>query len=223
MFSKEHSIGLCMRAMERSQPTLYYYVGGNKKPIVLERVISGGQTGADWAALLAARKVGLETGGMAAMNYMNSEGRNPILEMYGLVADSKSRTLAESYIRRSMSNVDAADGTIVFKVKQSPGTDKTINYCREKKWEYGSKMAYDSPHKPLLVISEAVRVDSKCTVAWEKDVQRALDFLKEHNIRTLNVAGHREFMLHGEWGRRVQTFLDCVFEECRAMNDGVKL
>lgn len=46
---------------------------------MLERIVSGGQTGADQAALRAARAAGLPTGGWAPRGWLTEEGPAPWL------------------------------------------------------------------------------------------------------------------------------------------------
>ncbi len=46
---------------------------------MLDRVISGGQTGADQAALRAARAAGIPTGGWAPLGWKTEEGPAPRL------------------------------------------------------------------------------------------------------------------------------------------------
>ena len=89
------------------------------------KIISGGQTVADAAGLVAAKRCGLETGGFAASNFMTEDGVRPDLaKLYGLV-DKKF-----NYSRRTVENVKAADVTIIFADDLgSPGTKLTISAC----------------------------------------------------------------------------------------------
>jgi hypothetical protein len=86
--------------------------------LLLRKVISGGQSGADLAGLMAARKLGLKTRGTAAPNFSTSEGaRGSVLKSFGLCAVPSKGSLAEGYCRRSMINVDDSDATVAFRVK----------------------------------------------------------------------------------------------------------
>jgi Circularly permutated YpsA SLOG family len=51
---------------------------------MLERVISGGQTGADQAALRAARACGIPTGGWAPRSVRNPRSENPSISGWSL-------------------------------------------------------------------------------------------------------------------------------------------
>ena len=44
----------------------------------LTKIISGGQTGADYGALLAAHALGLETGGWAPKGWRTEDGPKPV-------------------------------------------------------------------------------------------------------------------------------------------------
>lgn len=89
------------------------------------KIISGGQSGVDIAGLRAAKKCGLETGGVIARGYETECGFFPNYEnMYDMV----DRDL--DYRGRTKENVRAADVTFIFADKpKSPGTRLTISCC----------------------------------------------------------------------------------------------
>ena len=71
------------------------------------RVISGGQTGADQAGLIVARRFGLPTGGWMPHGWKTATGPNPQLgQEFGL------REHAGDYAARTAANVRDSDGTI---------------------------------------------------------------------------------------------------------------
>jgi len=148
----------------------------------LTRVVSGGQTGADQAGLRAALAAGLTTGGWIPSGFITSTGAQPELGVrYQLKAlPATSNPLASQYIARSQRNVDESDGTVVFRLHASPGTDKTIGYARTGQWTTCPEPV-SNPYRPVCVIS-ALHLDMVTTV---------MDFVTRHNIGTLNVAGHR--------------------------------
>lgn len=86
-------------------------------------VISGGQTGADRAALDAARHAGLPTGGYAPSRYWTERGPNASLAEYGLKAGG-------SLFWRTEQNVLQSDATVVFRTHTSPGSDLTVSLAR---------------------------------------------------------------------------------------------
>lgn len=89
------------------------------------KVISGGQTGADVAGLVAAKRCGLETGGFSANGFETEIGKRPeYAKMYNLVDKHYN------YAQRTVENVKAADATIVFAGNiSSSGTRLTLNTC----------------------------------------------------------------------------------------------
>ncbi len=170
----------------------------------LTTVISGGQTGADQAALVAARKSGLLTGGWAPPGYRTLMGSERWLQSYGLVElDSP----AGDYVTRSKRNVDDSDATLAFRTHASPGTDKTIGYALTGKWQVVPATSLVSRYKPLLIISDATSSDQVVAV---------VTFLQAHHIRVLNVCGHRETEIETQkWTREVEAFLLKVFESLK--------
>lgn len=89
-------------------------------------VISGGQTGADIAGLVAAQKAGIPTTGWAPKGFRTERGNKPILKTNYNLIEHESR----DYGPRTMLNAAAADITFIFSTdKHSPGTKKTIEAC----------------------------------------------------------------------------------------------
>jgi len=89
------------------------------------KIISGGQSGADIAGLMAAKRCGLETGGFAANGFETETGRRPdYAKMYNLIDKHYN------YPQRTVENVKSSDATIVFAANiSSSGTRLTINTC----------------------------------------------------------------------------------------------
>lgn len=96
--------------------------GAGMRPI---KIISGGQTGVDQAALRAAREVGIATGGTAPQGYLTEDG--PCLELvsFGLVEGS-----SPSLSSRTLRNVFDSDATVLFGDITSPGSRYTLRCCR---------------------------------------------------------------------------------------------
>lgn len=166
---------------------------------VLHTVISGGQTGADWAALEAAHSLGYDTGGAAPMGYLTAAGcRRRELKSFGLV-EMKSA----SYPDRSRANVDNADATVVFRVRHSAGTDKTIGYAISGQWKTieldiaADTWQHSDGRSPVIVIA-------KMTKTAGRNMRR---FLIRHGVAILNVAGHRSESLGDKWQTSVRRFL----------------
>lgn len=131
--------------------------------MILEKVISGGQTGADQGGLQGAYLEGLETGGCAPKGYRTELGEQCMLllrDRYGLYEHRSAL-----YPPRTKENVANSDGTVVFGDSSSRGSRLTIRYCNEARKPY-----------------EVVTAPSGRELA---------NFIYAHQIRILNVAGNR--------------------------------
>ena len=170
----------------------------------LEKIISGGQTGADRAGLEAAEHLGLATGGSVPHGFMTSSGPMPDLgSRFGLV-QLRQMSIGVMYQARSRRNVDDSDGTLAIRMKSSVGTDKTIGYCLTKKWMmYGGTVPERSSYKPVLVIDKLDDSNHEMVRTW----------LIEHEIKTLNIVGHREYGAPiRPFGEKVKAWLIKVLE-----------
>jgi hypothetical protein len=116
---------------------------------MLEKVISGGQTGANIAGLRAAKQIGFSTGGTAPKDFQTERGLNLDLgRVYGLRDHG-------TYVSRTIDNVKNSDGTIVFLVHATArGSTKTIGYCHSGKWIAAYKSKSDG-FRPCLVITKS--------------------------------------------------------------------
>ena len=129
----------------------------------VEKIISGGQTGADRGGLEAAKSLGLKTGGWAPKDFRTEKGNDPSLKEFGLEA-----TPEWDYGTRTRLNILEADGTIIFGNPKSSGSALTIKLCRQHK-------------KPFYVL-ESFSFNPALVQVW----------LEANDIKTLNVAGNRE-------------------------------
>jgi len=151
----------------------------------LDCLISGGQCGADLAALEVAEAVALKTGGWMPNGFQTSEGKRPDYAMrFGL--QEVPHANKQGYIERSKRNVDMGDATLAFRWSASPGTDATIGYCRTGKWGKAIGRYTTAPHRPCLVISELDHDH------FANNLSLIYLFIKDHNVKTLNVCGHRK-------------------------------
>lgn len=135
------------------------------------KIISGGQTGVDTAALRFAYDNGFTYGGWVPKGRLNEAG---IIDSRfdGLVESEKSEN-----IERTMLNVGSSDGTIIFiGAGDSPGTVATKDFCRKFK-------------KPFLEVNVKNGVD-KCALDIRSWISR------EHPC-VINVAGPRESEVPG--------------------------
>lgn len=139
--------------------------------MILEKIISGGQTGADRGGLDAAIVLGLPHGGCCPKGRRAEDG--PIPPCYQLT-EHESR----DYPPRTEQNVQDSDGTVIFTGAALEGGSKlTASLCRKHK-------------KPYVVIET---LDGN---GWRHRETFRL-FVQCYKIRTLNVAGNRESVSHG--------------------------
>lgn len=189
----------------------------------LSKVISGGQTGADRAALEAAKEATLDTGGTAPGGFLTARGRDKTLQSeFGLVELPAPRTAAgalqplsvpQMYIMRSQINVDNSDATIAFRLRASVGTDKTIGYCVLRKWRTATDAqieACKTPYRPLLVI-DSVQDEAAAT-------RKIVEFIERVGPRALNICGHRDDRTAGceQFGAHVKRILGAAFLEIKS-------
>lgn len=131
---------------------------------MLEKIVSGGQTGADRAALDAALEVGFPAGGWCPADRQAEDG--PIDDRYPL------KEINGGYQARTRRNVEVSDGTAIFYSSMlSGGTELTVVYC----------IQIGKPYKLIDI-----------DLVTPEQASRLLSvFVWEQGIRTLNVAGPR--------------------------------
>ncbi len=145
------------------------------------RVVSGGQTGVDRAALDAARAAGLPCGGWCPRGRRAEDG--PIDRAYPL-----TETPSEDYAQRTEWNVRDSDGTLVLtRGRPSGGTAFTITVARRQR-------------RPLLVLD----------LADDPKPEEARRWLEGGRIAVLNVAGPRESQSPGIGGE-ARGYLERLF------------
>ena len=131
--------------------------------IFLRKIISGGQTGVDRAALDVGLALGLPVGGWCPKGRRAEDERIP--DRYPLI-----ETPERNYQVRTRRNIEDADGTLILNLgKLEGGTALTAAHARKI-------------GKPCLVVAleEGIELATFC------------DWLKKHSIAVLNVAGPRE-------------------------------
>ncbi len=129
----------------------------------LSKVISGGQSGVDHAALEVARESGLAIGGWCPAGRLCEDGI--IAAHYPL-----QETPSAAYIERTEWNVRDSDGTLVLaRGMTGGGTAATITLACQYR-------------RPCRIVNLDQPVDAPGTIAW----------LRENRIRVLNIAGPRE-------------------------------
>ncbi len=134
--------------------------------VTVERIVSGGQTGVDRAALDVARRLGIAHGGWCPRGRWAEDGVIP--EHYHL-----QETPGHACEERTEWNVRDADATVIFSIS----TELTGGsaYTRWVAQQLG---------KPWLHLARA-----SCPV--EEAARRLREFLRHTQVRVLNVAGPR--------------------------------
>lgn len=138
------------------------------------RVISGGQTGVDRAALDVALARGVPCGGWCPAGRRAEDG--PIPDRYPLKTTSSS-----DYAERTLANVRDSDATLILQTDtaksqsdaMSRGTSLTADYAKQ----YGRPL-----YTAELATGESNAVHCKFIYDW----------IGRHEISVLNIAGPRE-------------------------------
>lgn len=132
----------------------------------LHRIVSGGQTGADRAALDAALELSFPCGGWCPEGRLAEDG--PLPSHYPVDELPNS-----GYRQRTIKNIESSDGTAIFYFgRPIGGTELTLAQCIRL-------------HKPYQLIDAAEITSARAG-------QILLDFTKQHCVSTLNVAGPSE-------------------------------
>ena len=131
--------------------------------LTLQKIVSGGQTGVDRAALEVALELELACGGWCPQGRRAEDGvidaRFPLKE-----------TPSADYAQRTRYNVRDSDATLILAAEELTGGSE---FTRSLAKRYG---------RPCLVLDPGD----------ERSRADLLNWLGEHNIRVLNVAGPRE-------------------------------
>jgi Circularly permutated YpsA SLOG family len=138
-------------------------------PEVVVKIISGGQTGIDRAALEVGLKYGIECGGWCPDHRADEFGRIP--ERYPLQEVER-----RGFNERTRRNVRDSDATVIIYIDRlQGGTDHTLSRCIKQR-------------KPHLLIDAA-------KLSPQEAANAIIDFTRTHTIEILNVAGPRQ----SEW------------------------
>ncbi len=152
---------------------------------MLEKIISGGETGANQATWRAARAFGVPTGGWMPRGFLTDDGPHPeFAEQYGA-----AEWPSDSELARTEQNIQDSDATLWFGETTTPGAHATVT----------ASLAFG---KPYMLVYPGASFEPAHVATW----------ITENAIRTLNVAGNREGEELGI-GDRVQWFLRQVLRQ----------
>ena len=133
------------------------------------KIISGGQTGVDRAALDAALRHGINCGGWCPAGRLDEFGKIPDNYPIQELKDG-------GFTERTLQNVKDSDGTVViYPGELYGGTDQTVRFCLDLK----------RPHQ-LIDASK---------ISAEGAAKLIAEFVRENEIGILNIAGPRQ----SEW------------------------
>lgn len=157
----------------------------------LRRIVSGGQTGVDRAALDSARQSSYSWGGWAPKGQISEEAGgipNEYFDGDGRVDCGMKEAESSRYTQRTVWNIRDSDATLIIRTGQvlGPGTKLTIKMLRQKNKIYRICDPYRTYTVPRVV-------------QWL--VESRLDEEGNRGVEVLNVAGSRESRHPGIYAR----------------------
>ena len=152
---------------------------------MLEKIISGGETGANQAGWRAAKAFGMVTGGWMPKGFLTDDGPHPEFAQQCGAAELP----VDSDPARIEPNVQDSDATVWFGRTTNSGAHATVAAC----------LAFSKPYMPVY---PGASFEPSHIATW----------IVESKIRTLNVTGNREQQEPGI-GDRVEQFLGEVLEQ----------
>jgi len=148
---------------------LHHRRSGTAATVKALKIISGGQTGVDRAALDAALRHGINCGGWCPAGRLDEFGKIPDHYPIQELKDG-------GFTERTLQNVKDSDGTVVIYPGQlRGGTEQTVRFCSELQ-------------RPYQLI-DALKISA------DGALKLICDFVHRNNIGVLNVAGPRQ----SEW------------------------
>lgn len=154
---------------------------------MIKKIVSGGQTGVDRAALDIAIKLGVDHGGWCPKGRKAEDGALAVC--YKLI-----ETESDDYSERTKLNIKDSDGTLILvpstPIKVTDGTILTINEVKDMK-------------KPYLIIDLSDSDEALLSInKW----------IGENKVETLNVAGPRESQSPGIYDK-ASSLIEAVLNE----------
>jgi Circularly permutated YpsA SLOG family len=152
---------------------------------MLDKIVSGGETGANQAAWQSAKAVGLRTGGWMRTGFSTDDGSHPEFAREFAAAELP----ADSEHAPAAQNVKDSDGTFWFGRTTTLDAQATVAACL-------------ASGKPLMPVYPGASFEPSHVAGW----------ILENKIKTLNVAGNREHEEPGI-GQRLERFLGDVLAQ----------
>jgi hypothetical protein len=151
---------------------------------MLEKIISGGRSGAEQAACRAARMFGVPSGGRMPSGLATEDGPNDEFA----VPHGATELPLEVPTDQTEPYVQAADATLWFGATTTPSAQEAVASCHK----------FD---KPCMLVYPDAKFEPWHVAKW----------ITETRIATLNVAGNREAEEPGI-GESVERFLEVVLQ-----------
>lgn len=150
---------------------------------MIEKLISGGQSGADSCIIGTGRRLGIPIGGLVPKGWRTERGPRPELARLGF-----SESDSPDYRIRTCRNVEQSDATLILAINpDSDGTRLTIDHAR-------------ALGRPFLLVDP-----------FGADATRSLRvWLEETRPRVLNVAGNRESKAPGIEARAERILIEVL-------------
>ena len=145
------------------------------KPLYPKKIVSGGQTGVDRAALDIAIELGIPCGGWCPKGRLAEDG---VIDLHYPLHETES----PEYPVRTEMNVKDSDATLI--ITEGPvtgGTARTLELAKKHK-------------KSFLVVDLSKRIDPAIVKKW----------LEFNMVGTLNIAGPRESKVPGIHDRAIE-------------------
>lgn len=160
-------------------------LGVYKTIIMRVKVISGGQTGVDRAALDAAIKANIECAGFCPKGRLAEDGK--INVKYPLI-----ETQSSFYQERTRKNVDVSDAVLILNFNDiiTGGTALCRDYAKKCK-------------KPIFYLNIS-------SVSIKQNVYDTLKWIQSNNIVVINIVGNRESSQIGIYTKSME-FLTHLF------------
>ncbi|MCG2725992.1 MAG: putative molybdenum carrier protein [Elusimicrobia bacterium] len=147
----------------------------------LKKIVSGGQSGVDRAALDAAIKLKITCGGYVPKGRLAEDGR--ISDKYSL-----TESYSSNYSVRTMLNIKYSCATLILNIGPlEGGTLSTLNLCLKLK-------------KPFKIIDIG-------SGEYGKSADEAIAFINEVKPEVLNIAGPRESKRPGIYKKAIKILL----------------
>jgi hypothetical protein len=150
-----------------------------------DKIISGGQTGADQAGWRAARAFGIAAGGWMPKGFLTEDGPHP--EFASQFGAAEMPTVKDT--APTEQNVHDSDATLWFGETTTAGAQTTVGACHR----FG---------KPCMPVYPGASFEPTHVATW----------IAENRLKTLNVAGNCEAEEPGI-GDRVERFLGQVLQQ----------